>query len=77
VCVQVQTEYFVLLDDDFVFTARTTMERLYGVLLKHPNVDIASGSLYLPDKVDEPYSYAELIEIDRNANELRLRKGNR
>lgn len=75
---RVATPYFVLLDDDFVFTQQTTLEKLFQVLERNPSVDIASGSLYLPGKENEPYSYAELIEIDNGAaKELRLRKGNR
>lgn len=72
---QVNTPFFVLLDDDFVFTAQTTLERLLGVLERNADVDIASGALYLPGKEHEPYSYAELLEID--GDELRLRRGSR
>jgi GT2 family glycosyltransferase len=74
---RVTTPYFVLLDDDFVFTPKTTLDRLLDVLERNANVDIVSGSLFLPGKENEPYSYAELLELDYAAKELRLRKGNR
>ena len=41
----VQTPYFVLLDDDFLFTKYTQIEKFLGILLHNPDVDIVGGGL--------------------------------
>lgn len=40
---KVETEYFVLLDDDFVFTKQTTLNKLLNVMLENKDLDIVSG----------------------------------
>jgi len=64
----VDTEYFLTLDDDFIFLNYTLVETLLEVL-ETTNVSIASGSLVLPDGTS--YDYAGLIEISDKV--LRLR----
>ena len=44
----VQTPYFVLLDDDFLFTKNTRLEKFLGVLLNNPTVAIVGGGLTKP-----------------------------
>lgn len=41
----VKTTYFVLLDDDFIFTEHTKLERMVDVL-EGTNIDIVSGVMY-------------------------------
>lgn len=41
----VTTPYFLLLDDDFLFTKYTRIERLLGVLLSNPDVSVVGGGL--------------------------------
>ncbi len=72
---RVTTPFFVTLDDDFVFSERTTIERLIAVLDERPELDIVAGSLYLPGREAEPYAYAELLDIADDGRELRMRKG--
>lgn len=52
----VHTELFVLLDDDFVFTDDTQIERLLALMDAHPELDIVSGGLFT-DEI-EFYDYA-------------------
>lgn len=72
---RVATPLFVTLDDDFVFSERTTIERLVAVLDARPELDIVAGSLYLPGREAEPYAYAELLDVVDEGRELRMRKG--
>jgi GT2 family glycosyltransferase len=72
---RVQTPYFVTLDDDFVFSERTTLQRLVAVLDARAELDIVAGSLYLPGQESQPYAYAELLDVVDDGRELRMRKG--
>jgi GT2 family glycosyltransferase len=72
---RVQTPFFVTLDDDFVFSERTSIARLLAVLEARPELDIVAGSLYLPGQESQPYAYAELLDVVDDGRELRMRKG--
>lgn len=70
---QIQTKYFVTLDDDFEFTENTKLEKFLQVIANHP-VSIVAGSL--STKENPYYDYAGKLEIKRDDDSLRLLKGN-
>ncbi|MBP7562536.1 MAG: glycosyltransferase [Candidatus Cloacimonetes bacterium] len=41
-----KTPYFILLDDDYVFTRHTKIERFVHLIEKYPEIDILAGSVY-------------------------------
>jgi len=71
---RVSTKYFITLDDDFVFTNRTTIEFFVQVMensnqawIEESNrLDIVAGSLYTDE--NPYYDYAGLIEVDSDRN---------
>ena len=71
---QSTTPYVMSLDDDFVFTNATKIEKLYQFLLNHGEFDLASGSLYT-DTNSELYDYAGLINIE--GDNFKLVRGDR
>jgi len=42
---EVKTPYFVTLDDDFIFTDQTKLEKWYALLISNPDVDLVGGSV--------------------------------
>ncbi len=62
------------LDDDFVFTNNTKIEKLFQVLLS-TDVDLVSGSLYTDPVKPELYDYAGNIAIE--GENFRLMRGDR
>lgn len=53
----IRTPYFLLLDDDFVFTRRTAIATPLAVLDAHPKIDIIGGTVVnLPDFSVHDYS---------------------
>ncbi|KAH3758318.1 glycosyltransferase family 2 protein [Pelomyxa schiedti] len=68
---RVGTEYFALLDDDFVFTEDTRIEKLMEVLDKRDDLDIVSGGLFTTEI--EFYDYAGMIGVEGDA--IRMRYG--
>lgn len=46
-----------------------------NVLDAREELAIVAGSLYLPGQEDKPYTYAELLDVVDNGEELRMRKG--
>ena len=57
------TPYFMTLDDDFVFTNATLIEKLFQLMKNHDHVDLVSGSLYT-DTNSEIYDYSGKISIE-------------
>ena len=54
---QIDTPFFLLLDDDFVFTRRTAVAPAVEFLLAHPDVDIVGGRVVnMPDFSSHDYS---------------------
>ncbi len=45
---RVQTPYFVLADDDFVFCRRTRLARTVAIMRAHPSIDVAGGVVVDP-----------------------------
>lgn len=68
---RVQTKFFCLLDDDFVFTKKTDIARLKQ-MAEIGNYDIVAGAL---EQDGEIKHYEGLLEID--GHELRYKSGNR
>lgn len=79
------TEYFVLLDDDFEFDGdRANITRLVQVLDRTPGLSLALGGLHMPPKKNrgkdrvtkrdgDDYFYAGLIRIDKEGEERTMR----
>jgi len=42
---RVKTKYFLLLDDDFIFTKHTDILEMYRMLESHPQIDILAGTV--------------------------------
>jgi hypothetical protein len=64
----VQTPYFVLLDDDFLFTKNTRIEKFLGILLENPTVAIVGGGLSKPNTGFLSYGLdANVIQHSRSA----------
>ena len=53
---KIDTKYFVLLDDDFVFTEKTDLIKMFNILTKHP-LDILGGLIYENGKRLDYYGY--------------------
>lgn len=60
---KIETNYFVLLDDDFVFTQNTNIQLLRNIILEY-DIDIVAGSLACYGK--HPYDYHGSLEIINN-----------
>uniref|UniRef100_A0A3B4GJN6 Glycosyltransferase 2-like domain-containing protein n=1 Tax=Pundamilia nyererei TaxID=303518 RepID=A0A3B4GJN6_9CICH len=60
---QVTTKYFLWVDDDFVFTEKTKMEKLVEVMEANPELDVVGGA------VEENQFYFTLIYEEGKENE--------
>jgi glycosyltransferase involved in cell wall biosynthesis len=57
-----ETEYFVLLDDDFVFSADTRIEEFVRILEENPEIDLVAGTVVDHGKGERRYSLAITLE---------------
>lgn len=68
---QVETPYFLLLDDDYIFTSETRIERLAELLDKNPEVDIMAGQvLDLPER--RPMKYHGRFDLENKTLRYQL-----
>ena len=62
----VETNYVVMLDDDFVFNRHTNLAEAYRKLASNPVIDILAGEvIYLPLRIVHDYEGAGLFPSDR------------
>ena len=63
---QVETDYFIWMDDDFVVTAQTDLEILFSII-EQTNYDVVSGKVGFSDSVSK-FQRKEHFSIDKNEN---------
>lgn len=65
---RVKTPYFLLLDDDFIFSRKTDILRGIQYLDNTPEVDLVAGEVtYLPFYIRHDYSYHQLMAYNQPA----------
>jgi glycosyltransferase involved in cell wall biosynthesis len=61
----VETEYFLNLDDDFLFCSRTAVGEALSILEKHPEIDLLAGTVVdLPLFITHEFREASLFPTD-------------
>ncbi len=68
---KVETPYFVMCDDDWVFTKDTKLEKLYAVISAFDDVGIVGGMIQLPDgNLREGFGHLEVTYSEKEGRKL-------